>query len=388
MSAPITGPYSWNVRRIPPYWPGYPGTNTAYGDLEINRSSYRQRRPYNLPLPYTYHKCVVVKYSNLPQHQATNGYFWTAPPSFTDSYLSQERSWAKNGALARFNGKVKETASWLVTLAEHKQAMQMIENRLFTLASVTKSLLRGRVDLAAEELGVFGTKDYRTKRRLGKIKGNAKAASNNMLEFAFGWQPVVSDIQSSMKILQAEIPRKPVKATCRISVDKINGSWPGSTGSHVTGYLQCTIGAFVSISNPNLYLANQLGLLNPAIVAYELVPWSFVLGWFVNVEQFLSSFTEYAGINVVDPYYTEGSNCISNWIWKWGFNIPDSVGSEQRWYIVRTVGSLPSVDLVVKKPWTLSAMRGATAAALIVQNLSEMDHQRRTPDGRRKSWVW
>lgn len=369
MVAPVTGPFTEQRQQIPPVWPTTWWSNSAYADRLFRRVSYRQRRPYQQPLDFTFVYNKVDMYNRLPQYSAANGSNY---PNYTWPEFSSQRSWAKNGALAKFNGKVKETASWLITLAEHRQAMQMMTNRLIQMGSVVKHLSRGRVDLAAKDLGVFGTENYRELRSQGKLRANARAASNNFIELSFGWRPIVSDIYASADILQRPIPIQSVKAMQRVSFS----FWTDPT-VRLTGFIQCTIGAFVSVSNPNLFLANSLGLINPALLAFEVIPWSFVLGWFVNVEQFLQQFTEYAGLNVQDPYYTEGSKIQMFWLPP-TLDPPTGPGMHTGVYINRTVGRLPSVDLVVKKPWHLSAWRGATAAALVVQNLTKFDPPDRT----------
>jgi len=366
MATPITGPISIVRQAIPPVWPGTHYPNPGYAEFRMQREWYRQRRPYDRPLPFYFISDYVTKYNQLPQYQAANGGWFYL--DYNDEVISKQRSWAKNEAIAKFNGKVKESASWLVSLAEGKQAMAMMTNRLTQLGHVTKQLLKGRVDLAAKELGVFGSQDYRTKRKLGKIKANAKAAADNFIELSFGWRPLVSDIYKSADILQRPFPLEAVKGFARVPYS-IRGNYIGFAYYYV-GHVQCTVGAYVSVSNPNLYLANSLGLLNPATVAFELIPWSFILGWFVNVEQFLSQFTEYAGLSVTNPYYTEGSKNTARWIWEPNSHLGE--GDQVRIRLERKVGVLPSVDLTVKKPWHLSAWRGATAASLVVQNLSVM----------------
>jgi hypothetical protein len=380
MVAPVTGPYTIIRNRIPPRWPGTSYDNPGYADRSVNRTWHRQKRPYTLPLNFSYQMSWVETYSLLPVYQATNGGEFNY--DIFSPQLTDERSWAKNAALAKFNGKVKDTASWLVTLVEHRQAMGMLVKRLFQMADVTKALLKGRVDVAAQELGIFGSREYRELKKYGRVKANAKAAANNFIELSFGWRPLVSDIYSSIDILQRDIGPQPVRVTSRIRTDKViesTVSWYVA----LKGYVQCTIGGYVSVSNPNLYLANSLGLVNPATVAFELIPWSFVLGWFVNVEQFLSQFTEYAGLNVSNPYYTEGSKITNNWVNR--HSPPGGThGGGTKVCVMRTAGRLPSVDLTVKKPWHLSAWRGATAASLVVQNLTDFDYPkpRRLPSGR------
>jgi len=52
------------------------------------------------------------------------------------------------------------------------------------------------------------------------------------------------------------------------------------------------------------YLSNlsQMGLLNPAEVAWELTPWSFVVDWFVPVGNVLEALTARVGVTFIDGF--------------------------------------------------------------------------------------
>lgn len=69
-------------------------------------------------------------------------------------------------------------------------------------------------------------------------------------------------------------------------------------------------GAEVAVSNPNLWLANQLGLINPGTIALELVPFSFVFGWFVNLEQVISSMTDLYGLTLSNGWKSLAFNGV------------------------------------------------------------------------------
>lgn len=63
-------------------------------------------------------------------------------------------------------------------------------------------------------------------------------------------------------------------------------------------------GATFTLENKNLFLANRLGLVNPAAVAWELVPFSFVVDWFTNFGGYLDGFTDLVGLSYTDAYTT------------------------------------------------------------------------------------
>jgi hypothetical protein len=58
------------------------------------------------------------------------------------------------------------------------------------------------------------------------------------------------------------------------------------------------------IANPTLFTLSQYGLTNPLAVAWELVPLSFVVDWFVSVGSFIRSIQRPMGLNFDWGYIT------------------------------------------------------------------------------------
>ena len=129
------------------------------------------------------------------------------------------------------------------------------------------------------------------------------------------------------------------------------------------------------VSNPNLFLANQLGFVNAGVVAWDVVPFSFVLDWFVNVGQFLAAFTDFWGLTI--------SNSQTSLLWirettKWQVNNtwpghpPGTVYRTYRFKrasATRRVGAIPGPTLAIRAPWVLSPVRGLTSISLLLQQL-------------------
>jgi hypothetical protein len=56
----------------------------------------------------------------------------------------------------------------------------------------------------------------------------------------------------------------------------------------------CELGAV--LDNPSLAYLNTFGLINPLSIAWELVPWSFAIDWFVPVGKTLEAVTATVGL--------------------------------------------------------------------------------------------
>lgn len=131
------------------------------------------------------------------------------------------------------------------------------------------------------------------------------------LGFQYGVRPLMGAIESACEIFQRPYPRNRVRHSCETSYSDapyFSSTWP-------TGYM-CRServshevelkGSFVlKVDNPHIFSAEQMGLLNVASVAWELVPFSFVVDWFIPVGRYVASLSDYAGCSFVDAYETE-----------------------------------------------------------------------------------
>jgi hypothetical protein len=123
--------------------------------------------------------------------------------------------------------------------------------------------------------------------------------SSLWLEYTFGWVPFFSDMWAAANVLQQDFGRTSHKVVVRdvaYDVYQDGGSFHSYTGE-VSMYMKGTL----RVTNPNLLLANKLGLVNPAYVLWDAVPFSFVLDWVLPVGKFLQSLSNEYGLEVLNP---------------------------------------------------------------------------------------
>lgn len=391
MVAPVSGPYSFSLNvKGPPNSLGY----TPIW-IKIDRTWYRQKRPYSLPLNYTFSLRRVVSSSDTKSvYQEYTG---------ADGVDSITASYAYDLAYQRFVGKIKgESSALAVGLAEIQQSASMIEKRAMQLVRVAVAVKRLRFVEAAHLLGLSAKNDgvFRkegvlhrrvvvSKRRGNFVKRStlvldtrktAKSFANNWLEFSFGWLPTVSDIFNAVDIMQRPYPSVQISGQGMrksASITRQPGGTPQNTWV-INRDSECKvrISSLVTISNPNLFRANQLGLVNPLTVAYELVPFSFVLNWFVNVEEFLSQYTDFTGVNLLNPYRTAYNRCLKTESWiitnitaqPYGLVTYRSFTWENV-SVTRSTGTPPGPSLKVRPPWRVSPKRALNAVSLLLQQL-------------------
>lgn len=285
---------------------------------------------------------------------------------------------ASNRAYAAFRGALRAGDAGLgVTLASYKQTWDMIALRCNTIRSLAK---QAEATAKARNKAVKRRKaeNRRATRRGIKQPWQPKdllptGSANVFLEGLFGWSPLIGSIVDSAKILASDPPYQRVSRTITSSK-----RFPNTTlGDAIISQQDCfgtarvCQSAMVRISNPNAWLANQAGLINPAVVAWDLVPWSFVVNMFVNVNSLLNSYTDFYGLEVTDGSTTircdyHETSVLRKVLWV-RYYIEDT-RVFNNYTKVRTIG-LTAPRLEFKLP-PLTVTSALMAASLMVQQIS------------------
>jgi len=269
-------------------------------------------------------------------------------------------------ALAKFNGKLRKgSASMGVTIATWSQANEMIINRLDQVATL------------------FGRRVKQLEKMSPKRRPHfEQARASNVLEYEFGWKPLYDDLHAAMySVCQDGIPPSWVvgrqktmvnKATTRTDITSITWKTDAFFGS-----MWCSVAANVGISNPNVWLLNRLGLINPLGPLWDIIPWSFLVGAFVNVNAMINSLTNEVGLTVTNKSVTKGA-IISHSIGQFRNVVSGSDaglhGQETETLIKyrnRSVGSLPKVTWQVRVP-DVSFETALILSSLVVQRASKI----------------
>jgi hypothetical protein len=244
----------------------------------------------------------------------------------------------------------------------------MIGTRAQSLLKAYRAARHFDVKGVADALGVTKVPPVRDWRRSGKGAGGL------FLEFHFGWAPLVDDITSAVDILASPGPlHKRVSATASTPFswyDPSQGLPSGASGyDSGNGVVTCKMGGRFEVTNHNLFLANQLGLTNPLVVAWELVPFSFLVDHIVNVAQFLSLGTDYLGLAVTDSYTVEVQELTNRTLQTSWPAINYFVNEQYSAVRVDRVTGLKNPSLVIRPFRIPSWTRAATYMSLLAQTL-------------------
>lgn len=195
-----------------------------------------------------------------------------------------------------------------------------------------------------------------------------------VLEYKFGLKPLLSDIYSAMEVAVSNRAYKDRWITAR-GTSQVTGvtKFTSNQTAQISGRVRTTLAARVSVTNHNAALANKLGLINPASVAWDLIPWSWVAGMFVNATALTRSLTDFVGYSVNDGSRTT-SRDLTAVILAPGVGTKSSTGSaKQVWKTKNRVlvssFARPYVDFRVPK---LNFELMFTAAALAAQRIRKL----------------
>lgn len=316
--------------------------------IPLPSSTYTRRFDTSLPVS-----------TSAPHRKVTSTYCYA---TLSDSDFTTLEQRAQQAAFARFRGKVFEGAEMGLALAERREAAELIASRVLQLTKAFGALRKGRFKAFVRALGI------RPKPKHSKTRWTRpKDAASLWLEYWLGWAPMIGDVYAAIDVMQSPYPSLRVRASA-----SRRGTFTMKTlGSYAVtcdlkrvarvGYL-----ADVTVDNPLLFRANQLGLINPVAVAWAVVPFSFIVDWFIPVGAFLSYPTAFTGLTVTDKQMTvkrlqEGMEL------RWN-STTGAVESNSNCLGVsfnRTLG-FTTPKLVLKGGNQMNLTRAATAVSLLV----------------------
>jgi hypothetical protein len=339
MTVPVVGPTTTTV------------SNTA--SYVYVKTTYRQKPPYDLVLPYDMKRYIRTFLGSHGVISCLN----------TGGALDMNPSGAMSTlAFEKLKGKIAEKAELGVFLAELSQSTRMIAKRATQLSRAYRALRRGQLNVFFNELGV-------SKRRRGTHA--SKDVAGLWLEYSFGWTPMIGDVYDAVSVLQSSFREIRVSASARNRYVKRRPECPviseGTTYDRQRYEESVWTGVAIKVTNPNLWLANSLGLINPAVVAWELVPFSFVVDWFSTVGTFLSHGTDMLGLSQSKAYT---SKLVKGWEasryhYQWA---PYGTGPTKIEAVkFSRVASLPSVGISFRPVKLPHWKRAANATSLLVQ---------------------
>lgn len=352
--------------------PFYPPYRVFYGSIR----GYIQRPRTDKPNEVVKIKCAYIRpdlwnaYCDALNARVTYNLQLPSAELAPGSWGQRESTEALNKCYSKFRDAVYgDSASWGVNLAEYKQTVDMIAKDAGTLRKAWNHLRRGQLGRFKDDLGLS--------RRKGESPwSKPEMAGSLWLQYHFGWEPLVKDIHDGCKVLEDEFPSRKVRARAkRTGSYRLDTNYGGMNYDVPKFSFAVQMGAEFLVSNPNLHRATSLGLTNPLTIAWEIVPFSFVVDWFWPIGQFLESWSDFFGVTLDDSYTTRSNHAFGSQYMRalksYGGYITNNRQMMCRsHYLVRSMGILGPAFPYPKAFKGFSVTRGATAIALLVGALS------------------
>lgn len=340
-----------------------------------DRSVYwRQKPPYTLFLPGD-HRLVIF----------TGGGSETVPNTVISGYANlppSELQDAKSKAVARLLSALElaDGASLGVTLAQYGQARTTIVQRSRQLLTFSKALKRLDFTTARKALGVSADQfrhrlEGMTQNRRAKARGWRDVTADYggaWLEWSWGIAPTIDDINAACAVLASDASHmvdlsslsKESRASVSVAYEQHYRGPRYSPSYSVIGTAHYSLTGTARVKNPNRAIFDSLGLTDALGIAFEVIPWSFVLAWVSNVEVFLQNWSPardnwewngdfgetYGWYGSYHGYWADYPNKSANYLFKRTYKNP--------------LSQIPTVDFRFK-PLRFGLERGANAVALL-----------------------
>lgn len=225
----------------------------------------------------------------------SSGSSWTVDyvTNFAAVDISGEIASIQNTALTQARNNLKQMKVDLGTaFGERNQTARMIGDTAKRMADAVRALRRGQIRDAMRHL------------QLSAARGVPRGSNwtNNWLQLQYGWKPMLSDIFGACDALAKRDKDNWMVTAKGHGETSLTGSFSNRVaGSHwFVASSQYELKAFTRV---DAYLSEisslvSLGVTNPLNVAWELMPYSFVVDWILPIGDWINSLDATLGLDI------------------------------------------------------------------------------------------
>lgn len=269
------------------------GLRTHWGELILRENPFTlNREKVTRGLAFT-----MARNESLKRYTNT----WSFAPASVPlpDYTPYKRS-LRESAWRELYGEVGELKSNLaLIIAERQETVNMVNRGLRMIKEFYDAYRKKNWN---EAFIAAGVRDPRGRSPDGK--GAIGQAAQAHLWLNLGLLPIAQDIYAlANKDLRPPTLRVAKSKSFSGSHVATQGADHGTFTTEVGFKTRLTVSAKADIPSLDYFAANiaqQLGLTNPVSLAWELMPYSFVVNWFVDIGSFLAQFDTFAGLRLIE----------------------------------------------------------------------------------------
>lgn len=192
-------------------------------------------------------------------------------------------------------------------IAERNKTAETVAKAAVTIAQMLIALKQGNLKKAGDAVGAHVGRRKSSGYRNNHRKKPLDAVARGWLELKYAWEPLLMDVRGAAEAL-AKQRYRPIRGkasgSASITLNQVSTSKTSSTIKTTTnvGSYGIRFSCIYEVSAPQMPDLSGMGLLNPALLAWELMPYSFVIDWFLPIGDWLNSLDATVGLT-----FTEGS---------------------------------------------------------------------------------
>lgn len=233
----------------------------------------------------------------------------------------------------------------IVSVAELHKTVDLVASTVVKLRRFRQAIVRG------DGYNILRRIVGRNFKHNKPSKDIASSTSSRWLEYRYGWLPLVYEVQGAVKALSPTrefktraVARGRKEFTRKESWNAVHNGLFGSMGNFTFKYeqdekLSCRAYCLFE-ADLRFQTARDFGVTEVPLALWELVPFSFVVDWFVNVGDWITAMTPKLGVNILAEGVTvEHNRSIKRTIVGWS----SGGTSGGFWQVSNAVGSLTDV---------------------------------------------
>lgn len=188
-----------------------------------------------------------------------------------------------------------------VFLGEGHQTLELLGDTAIRLAKALHHMKKGdllgtaRVLMEGTSRAPLGKHDWKNGANGRYFKALPEKLSSHWLELQYGWKPLLEDAAGAAQMLAHNL-NVPFQSTYRVVSRKeatsVRVSQVGTFGPSRTASAQSVrvhSRSIIARVSEDLSSVAKLGLLDPELVAWELLPFSFVADWFIPIGDWMAT---------------------------------------------------------------------------------------------------